>query len=303
MTATLVRALLLPAAALSLLSCGGNGGEPMNAMTAGQILGNFNNILKAMPRSGTVNLPMAGATLDSKVTTMAIDCETVTPNPIVDADGDDIAAEKTSKFDCTDSTVGGSKLTRIGSYTVKDEDDSVDFPEKGFSVDFAVTKFNSTNTSDSSETDNSYVGKWVYTGSGGSLKSTSEFDGHYRYYSPADSYDIDYDYNYTWSWTSTPTNAAAPWDAGSQDFSGSYSLSGKFMAEDGQGNHFQQNGTWVISYKSKDLKYDQAGGCTFYYRSGSIVINDGNSDYEIRYACNSADLYVNGEKSDIWTVQ
>lgn len=308
MTSKLIRVLLVPSAALSMLSCGGNGGEPLTATNAGFILGELNTIMKSLPRNGgTLNLPSNGISTAAKpsnpsIKTILSDCETVTPASPVDADGDGIAAIKTGTFDCNGQPgSGGNTYSRKGSYSVKDQDDSKAWPEAGVDITYNIDKFESETTSgDKFRT--SYKGNHSYASNGSTLTSSSDFTGTYYFSSPTYNFETDYTYVYTWSWSQTPDNFAAPWTTGKNEFSGTYSLSGKFHAEDASGNHYQHNGTWVIKYYGKNLKYNSACN-TAWFESGSMFMEDGNgSVFEFRYNCTSIDLYINGTKSDLFTV-
>lgn len=303
MTANFLRGLLIPIAALSMLSCGGNGGQPLNAGTAATVLSNLNTILAGLPRTNTaLSLPVTGATTMNSVKASATDCETVTPTTPVDADSDNIAAEKTATFDCSDFTSGTGTYTRKGTYTVKDGDDTVAGMLGGMSVTFNITDYKFTDTTSGEVSNGAYSGFWKYIGdSSGKLTSTSDFTGRNYFESPTYDFVTDYTYNYTWDWSMTPDSSATPFDSGAQNFSGTYSMSGKFSAEDASGNHYQHDGTWTVKYYSKNLTYKDTGTCTKFYNTGSIFVEDGNGTFEIRYNCTTAELYVNGVKSDWWT--
>lgn len=299
----ITRLCLILSMPFALSQCGGQGGQPLSATSAATVLGNLNTVLGQLPRSTAApTLPMTGASLAaSSVRGFApTSCETVAPTTPVDMDSDQIALSKVSTFNCTSFTSGTDSLTRKGSYTVKDLDDTVFGIPGGLRVDFDVTKYGRIDTTNGDIYDNSYVGFWQYQQSGNTMVSTAEFNGHTFYTNSAQDYENDYDYTYTWNWTHTPDNIGAPFSTGSQDFSGSYKLDGRFMIDNASSGHTKVEGTWYVEYSTKDLKFDTV--CTKWYRSGSIFIDDGSGgSFEIRYACATAELYHNGVKSDWWT--
>jgi hypothetical protein len=308
MKMNLLKLSFVAVTAAGLASCGGNGGQPLTTTSIPIVMGQFKSqLLGKLPTSNTVNptsfLPVSGASTNSNASIKAADCETSTPNPVTDADHDDIALLKTSTFNCSDFTSGTNTYSRKGSYTVKDLDDTTAGVLGGMQVDFALERYDYKDNASGEEYHGSYNGFWKYTSDGGgTLNSTSEFRGTFYFSSPNLSFAPDYEYAYTWNWTQTPTNPASghEWDAGSTSLSGTWSMSGTFVFEDHSGNHEKMTGTYEIKYYSKDLKYDTT--CTSWWRSGSYFVDDYNGNIiEVRYACSTAELYVNGVKSDIWT--
>lgn len=287
---------------VGLTSCGGNGGQPLTGQSVSVVLGALTTALQNLPRSNSApTLPISGATTAAThgPIAAATDCETVSPTTPVDADADSIALTKTGTFDCTDRTIGTSSWTRKGSYTVTDQDDTVAGIAGGVRVDFAITNYSYESLTDGSTTSAAYSGFWQHRMNGSSYTSTADFSGHTGSTSTSYRYVTDYDFNYTWDWTQTADNSAAPFTTGGQQFEGTYRLSGMFVHED-DGVHSQGQGTFVLEYYTQNLRYDSA--CTKWYKSGSIFVDDfGGNVYEIRYACSSASLYVNGKASDLWT--
>lgn len=282
----------------ALLSCGGVPAQPMDATTGPFVLGNFGTSLNNLPTSNTVPaLPINGVTTSSIGLKAVSSCETVTPASTVDADNDGIAAYKKYTYDCTDVIDSGNSYTRKGSVEIKDMDESKAGMMGGLRVDFSVPVFKSTDLSTGNPYEYTYSGYWDYKNSGGALVSDSEYSGSTKYKS--NNFENDYKHTSTWKYKLTPASSATPWDAGSLEIEGSFQLSGKFVYEDGQGNHSQREGGWLITYKTKDLTYGT--GCTKFYKSGSFVIEDSANKIEIVYNCNSAKLYVNGSESDWWT--
>ncbi len=233
------------------------------------------------------------------VGTLAVTCETVTPTTPVDADGDGIAKTKTSTFDCSSTAGPDGTYTRKGSYTIADLDDTVSGMLGGMRADFNLTNFEYTSTAgDLSK--GSHVGYWLFKSDGaGGMTSTSKYSGStYSKYTNYSDYD-DYTFGYDWSWALKPDNTSAPFETGTQTFTGNFTMSGKFTLEE-DGERSQQTGSFSVTYKSVDLKYDR--NCAKYYKSGSIVVDDYNGQsIEVRYACSTAELYVNKVKSDWWT--
>lgn len=287
----------------ALARCGGSGGQPLASKNVSTVLGQLNTQLGRLPKSNTaVTLPMSGATTSATSARgflATTTCESVSPATPVDADADSIALTKTSTFNCTDFTSGGNKYTRVGSYKVQDKNDALAGMVGGIRVEFDLSKYNYTDLSSNAVSSGSYSGYWEYEQNGGKLISTSDFSGHNGYSSPTSTVETDYDYTYSWDWVMTPDNSGAPFTTGQQDFEGKFTMSGKFDLEDSHGAHSQGNGTFQIKYYSSNLRYDS--GCTKWYKSGSIVIDDYNgSTFEIRYSCSTAKLYVNGKASDLW---
>ncbi|MGE3759807.1 MAG: hypothetical protein AB7H97_18720 [Pseudobdellovibrionaceae bacterium] len=286
-------------------SCGGNGGQPLTTTSIPTLLSNLNtSVLSKIPTSNTFSassLPVSGATLNSGANIKATDCETSTPASTTDADSDGIALTKTSTFNCTDQTVGTYKYTRQGTYTITDLDDTTAGLLGGIQVDYELGKYNYTDLTNNTLLNNSYEGTWNFKkNTSGGVSSTSSFEGSTRGTYTGLSFAVEYDYGYTWEWSMVPTNSAAPWDAGTMTFAGTYSMSGTFSHESASGVHSAYTGTFVVKQTSKDLIYDTT--CTKYIRSGSVYIDDYNSNVlEIRYACSTAKLYVNGVESDLYT--
>lgn len=310
MRKNILRVGLVSLFAAGLASCGGEEAQPLTASNAGTVLGQFSQqVLGKLPTGNdgsTVSLPFAGATVAAKpggVATMATDCETVSPAVTVDADSDHIAATKTSTFDCTDMASGGSTYTRKGSYTVKDSDETVAGLAGGMRTDFDLTSYNSVDSS-GNKSEASHKGFWEYKANGtNAFTSTSEYTGHVKYVPTSGDYNYDYDFGYTWSYSMQPAGAGDPWTTqNNQSFRGDLNMNGTFTKEDANGNHTQFTGAFRISYYSKNLVYDNSCTHSPKYSSGSIFIEDSNgTSIEIRYLCSSAELYVNGVKSDWWT--
>jgi|GEM_PF-2331878 len=291
-----------------LVSCGGEPAQPLNATSTPQLMANLVSVLGQIPKSGaTVPAGPTGTsiTLQSKpgnVAAMAIDCETVNPTTPVDADNDHIALTKTGTFDCTDLATGSGTYSRKGTYKVTDKDDTVAGIVGGMRVDYNLTNYKTVST-DGSISNGSHVGYWDYKGDGsGGFVSTADYSGSNYNKGATDSYETDYTFKYTWNYAMKPDDPNNSWVAGSLSFKGDYSMSGKFISEDHAGTHTPVTGDWKMSYYSKNLKYDSTNCSQWFYKSGSLIIDDQNGNVmEIRYNCTSADFYVNGVKSDWYT--
>lgn len=296
--------IILAAMSLTgLTSCGGSGAQPLTGQAVGVVLGALNTVLGNLPRSNSAPaLPITGATTAALrgPVAAATDCETVAPATPVDADGDGIALSKVGTFNCTNTTVGTSRWTRQGSYEVSDLNDAVAGIAGGVRVEYNITNYNYEDLTTGSTYASSFNGFWNHLLNGSVWESTADVSGHSGSTSTTYRFVTDYDFRYTWDWSQTPDNSGAPFTTGSQRFQGTYRLSGMFVHESAGGNHSQGQGTFELEYYSRNLRYDSA--CAKWYTSGSIFVEDvtGNS-FEIRYACSSASLYVNGRASDLWT--
>lgn len=291
--------LLTGAAILAATGCGGISGEPLTAVSMVKVIGELTTAMRNMPTSNTAPaLPVAGVTLSSNVSTMATECETISPAVIVDKDEDQIAASKVSTFDCTNQVAGNFQNTRKGTITIKDLDETKKGVEGGYRVDFAISQYDNKDLTNGQEYKYSYNGFWLSKTEGNTLISTADFTGLNNYSNNLGS--NNYTYNYTWDWRMTPTNSAQFWDAGTLSVSGSFSLSGDYIGEDG-GAHVQKSGTFVVKYYSKDLKYSNACGGNF-YQSGSFFVDDSyGTVIEVRYDCgNPVKYYVNGKESSLF---
>ncbi|MCB9026738.1 MAG: hypothetical protein H6625_10500 [Bdellovibrionaceae bacterium] len=284
----------------SSTGCVGGGGEPLTEETAGTIItGLASNALSIIPTSGNAPaLPIAGITTSSnKFSTKALACETITPTILLDADGDGIAAIKNYSFDCTNESSGDSSITRKGTISITDKDDSVANLAGGLRYEFAITKFRSEDTL-GNISDNTYSGFWDFVFAAGKLTSTSEFNGSYFFESPNNNYLNDYNFAYTWDYSLIADDSNNPFTTGSVEFSGTYTMEGKFIVEVNN-QHKNYEGSWQVSYYSENLIYNST--CSRWYNTGSIKISDGSgSIYELRYSCNSAKFYVDGKESNLY---
>jgi len=285
-----------------LTSCGGSGAQPLSGQAVGTVLGALNTVLGNLPRSNSApTLPITGASTAamSGPTAAATDCETVAPAVPVDADADGIALTKVGTFDCTNTTVGTNVWTRKGSFEVTDLDDTVAGIAGGLRVDYNITAYSYEDLTSGSKYVASYDGFWESMLDGSTWQSVADVTGRSGYTSTTYNYITDYTFQYTWEWTQTPDNSGAPFTMGAQQFSGTYRLSGKFMNESHSGAKSQGEGTFELEYYSQNLRYDSA--CSKWYTSGSIFIEDFSGNvFEVRYACASAQLYINGVASDTW---
>lgn len=278
-----------------VVSCGGRPAEPINSQTASLVWGSLNgNALGAIPVSNSVPSSPVGGVTTSALSMLASDCSTVTPNPLVDADGDSIAKTKKYTFSCENYNSGGTVYTRKGTIEIADQDETVSGMYGGIRVDYDIPVFISEESGN--KYSNSYKGFWDYKKRGDSLVSSSDFTGTVKYKS--NSYNNDYTYHYTFDYKMTPHNPLSPWSDATINFEGSFELYGNFALESNNGNLSQYSGSWVVNYKGKDLKLKS--GCAKTYDSGSIIIVDGSNSIEIKYSCNTAKLYVNGQESNWW---
>lgn len=295
---TLVFSSLVLGNALLQGCAGGNGGEPVaNAGIAGVVLGQMAATFQNLPSSNSnsvPSLPVTGVTTSS-VRQRITGCETITPDVIVDADDDDIAAEKKYTFDCNGTIDGDSSYTRKGTLLIKDMDEAVAGLIGGIRVDYDLPVFESTTVADGNSFKYSHSGFWEFQKKGDSLVSTSDYTGMTKYQSGG--FDKDYTFHYTWDYAVTPTNPteATFWTAGKVEFSGEFEMTGKIVIEV-DGKHTPYEGKWVIKYYTEDLNYDST--CSKWYKSGSIVMDDSTNKFEYKYNCNTFEFYHNGVKSD-----
>ena len=290
--------------ATGLASCGGESGQPLTAGNANGVLTQLNTVLRQLPRTDSLPaLPTGLSAGTASVGSAALACEKIEPNVREDVDQDGIAKTKKVTFDCSNEVSGGTSYTRKGDYEVTDLDDTVKGILGGMHVVFNLSSFGSKET-DGSVGDGSHLGFWKYKGNGsGGMTSTSDYAGRYYYKGSQANYEYDYKFAYTWDFTMTPDSSAQPWVSGKHNFTGTYSMDGKFMQEGAGNTSVQVKGTWLLKFTSKDLKY-KASCSPFYYESGSVMIDDSSGGtIEIRYACATAKLYVNGVESDWWTPQ
>jgi hypothetical protein len=288
---------ILSFACLTMLSCGGDGRKPLDATSASLVLAQFKTQMGGIPTSNMAPTTVSGLTgvSASALSTKAFSCYTVTPDPSTDADGDGIAAEKTYTMDCTDEPSGGATFTQKGSIVYKDLDETVAGVFGGMRMDFNMPTFKITSgTGDSFNY--SHIGFWEYKNDGGVLKSDSEYEGGIS--GAYHGFTMDYKYTQKWTYTMTPENSASPFTKGAMNMKGSFGMSGDFVIEDTGGAKQPYNGTWVISYTTKDLLYDNT--CSQWYKSGSFFISDSMNTMELRYSCTTSKLYVNGVESDWW---
>lgn len=287
------------AVSLGLISCGGPSGEPLTSQNIGLVMGNFATVMQSMPTSNNVpSIPIAGVTTLS-VGPLAAGCETISPTPLVDLDGDQIAAKKVSTFNCTSQIDGTSSVTRIGTITITDKDETKKGLLGGVRIDFAVPTFDSVEVATGKEYKYSYQGYWDYSANGTGFASKFDFTGYTKYAS--DTFKNDYTYQYVGEMTVTPSSGTLAWGTSDVNFQfkGTFSLFGDFAAE--QNNiRSQKTGSFVVNYYSKDMIY-ASSGCSKAWRSGSYFLEDSQGTLlEIRYECNSAQLYVNGQASDLF---
>lgn len=291
----LTKAILVLTALLVLGSCGGNGGQPLDATSGPLVLAGLTTALNNLPKSNTVpSLPVGGIST-SAVRAMATACEQVAPAVPVDSDADGIAKIKTYTFDCTDSVSGESSFSRKGSVEIQDLDETVAGMIGGIRVDFALEKFDYTDLTTNRSFGFSYNGFWNYLKQGSALVSSSEFKGTVGYETAASTKN-NFSFEYTWDWVMTPDNESTPWTTGKTEFKGTYKMDGQFAIEDSGGHHKQHEGTWVIDYYSKDMTYDST--CAKWYKSGTLNLSDGANKISIEFSCSTAKLYVNGVESD-----
>ena len=280
---------------LSLHGCGG-GGVPLTNAAAVTVLSNLNTALSFVPQSNTVpTLPVSGG----GISTSAVDitpsslatCQTVTPDPTIDADADNIAEEKNYNFNCIGETDGTSTVTRKGTMSIFDLDENTPGLLGGLKVIYDIDTFNTENA-DSTKYENSYNGEWIYRMDGSRFVFNSDFTGRYSFDSPANDYEIDYIFKYVFDYSLLPNDQSNIFNGGEVEFSGEYSFEGKFLEEE---SHKSIEGRYVIQIYSQELMYNST--CSKFYQSGSIFIDDNNGNiFEFRYSCTSAKVYRNGQE-------
>ncbi|MBL7544190.1 MAG: hypothetical protein JNL11_10250 [Bdellovibrionaceae bacterium] len=284
---------------MSMLSCGGDGRKPLDTQSGSLVLSQFKTQMAGIPTSNTTPT-MVGASMGlggvsmSSFGAKAMSCQTLTPNPTKDADQDGIAAEIVNTYDCTDTASGGSTYTMKGTVKFVDLDETVKGVYGGMRGEFNIPTI--TVTSGGFSFNYSHVGFWEYKNVDGALKSTSEYTGGMA--AEEHGMKLDYKYSQKWAYTMTPADKSKPFDAGTLDMTGSFSMTGDFVIEDSSGKHQPYNGTWVISYNTKDLTYDRT--CSQHYKTGSFIMSDSMNTMELKYECTKATLYVNGVESDWW---
>lgn len=301
----LLMGVSLAGLALNTSCIGGGGAQPLDANTAGTVIGNaVTNVLNKLPTSANApTLPdgLTGVTISSSnIKPLAAECETVTPATPIDGDSDDIPLEKNYVFDCTDLTVGESTFSRKGSLTISDKDDTIAGMLGGLRVDFDIEKFAFT-TADGSEGNFTFTGFWDYILNSTSLVSESEFTGEVKFSSPAYEFKTDFEYGYNWDYTMTPDTASAVafFTSGSVSFEAEYMMNGEFYVEVNN-EHQSYSGGWKITMTTENLKY--LNSCSKWYSSGKIKIQDGSANlYELEFDCTTAKFYVNGVESDWYT--
>lgn len=283
---------------LSVLSCGGDGRKPLDSTSSNLVLTQLKTQFAAIPKSNTTPTMVSGLTgiSTSALSTKAVSCYSINPDPATDADGDGIAAIKTYTIDCANESMGGLTVTQKGTISYRDLDESVRGVYGGMRGDFSMPLFKMVDPVTGSTFNYTHSGFWEYKNVAGKLVSTSEYTGGFS--GEAHSYKMDYSFTQKWNYTMTPDDLAQPFTKGKMEMSGSFGMKGDFIIEV-DNKHQPYNGTWVIDFATKDLIYDSA--CSQWYKSGSIVISDSANKLEIVYSCTSSKLYVNGAESNWWT--
>lgn len=283
---------------MGLLSCGGDGRKPLDSTSANLVLSQLKNQLGSIPRTNTPPTMIGGLTgvTTSAVTTQAASCYTVTPNPAVDADNDGIAATKTYTMDCTNETSGGTTFTQKGTVVYQDLDETVKGIYGGMRGDFSMPLFKITDATTGYTFNYTHSGFWEYKNVAGKLVSSSEYTGGLK--GEEHAFKLDYSFTQKWNYTMTPDDAANPFSKGKMEMSGSFGMKGDFVIE-ANSKHEPYNGSWLVSFTTKDLVYDSS--CSQWYRSGSYVISDSANKLEVVYSCTTSKLYVNEAESNWWT--
>lgn len=187
-------------------------------------------------------------------------CSTVTPNPVVDNDGDGIPASETTTYNCSQATDG---YDASGSISIQDHNDSLKtsgWEEHINSVSLSMSGFSMTADGDlvlvTTSTPYTLDANYTFSYSSGSASGSMTIDVHPRY---------------------TPANLSAPFAAGSFVLNGSISFS--------DGTH-----TYSLHRTSNNLTYDSAK-CQDTFTGGTVTYKDGaGNSLEITYSYSSSTM-------------
>lgn len=294
---------LLALVSAVLASCGGGGLAPTS--TSGTVSAaaanhpsmktNLNQLVTQL--SANVQNPAAGLGSIGGVTASAIainpleadpfdSCTTITPSTLVDEDGDDIAVNKTYKYNCNGIDIGeGRPVSKKGTVTFQDLDDSVKTDNGGgynfvFDLDFfSPNAWTSTNK-----------GFYKLEKSGAKLTYTSQYFSSFT--ETHSGQDLEGGLSSNFTYVVAGTDAANPWRKGTSSTSGFYRLIVK--GDDGDGNILD----WDFTFKiDSAVEYENTAdsGCTQYYKSGYLTFTDAsNNKLRYDYTCNSVTFSFNG---------
>jgi len=194
-------------------------------------------------------------------------CSTISPNPLVDGDGDNIPLEKRVFFTCNDASLPGHTglyFDLTGNAHIVDKDDSKS--GGGYRYEYNNIVGGSHNSDNTNNESYSYNGLWELTGDATSWSYNSNFQGSS---SSVDTRAGTYSSTYgsTWAHTLIADDASDPGKSGSITMNGYYGYSVSNSADP------SQDASFVLGIKSTDLKYKR-DSCGTYYESGSYELTD-----------------------------
>jgi len=299
------RLILIALASASALlgGCGGAKRGSMTTATAVNAMGSLATILGQIPKGSTAaslpsSLTSGGVSLASvkpQAASVYDACTTIT-SPVVDADADGIPKYKGYTFNCSGITDGTSKVTHKGTLEIVDYDDALKGEKGGFKYNFNVTDW-TTVAASGDRTSLAYKGYWEEKNTASSITYKSAFTT-VEYVTSGGKPTNNLTMTDSFNVTITPTDMANPWDSGAQKFTGTFTFSGTFQAENVAGHMIDVSGDFTVEFRSQGLIYDKS--CTKFYRSGKTIIEDGGGNMvQFIYSCSTAKAYLNGTELKI----
>ncbi len=283
----------LGVAILAATGCGGNGGpltaaggslnsNQLQSAEIGQRFTDLLNNLKPNANPSVRSFPTGVGFVESPYDS----CRTQSPGPTIDNDGDGIPVLLETKYSC--SGVSGDEgfySDLIGTYRVRDFDDSLTYARGGYRYDYDL-HYISTNRS-THFFDFSFLGYYSAETTRNSLRMASDFQSSVE--GEDNGVKMKFTYQTTFSATYHPADMATPYAAGTLNMEGFFKLEG--MLSDNL-----PDAKVVFKFVGKDLVYEYPG-CTQYYKSGTIAFSDGaNNQLVYTFNCNTAPIITfNGE--------
>lgn len=287
-----MKRIVLGFAALSLLgSCGGDGTYYTEAVgvvsrdVAVAQKSTIQNALKLNFQSATSETPTGLGRRETGLDT----CDTISPETPVDADSDGVSATKTVTWACNNVADSGYTLSRNGTYTETDQDDTKAYG--GWKFEYAIEGSHQSGRSNSESY--KYNGHHTFNKEGDtSWKYTSNFQGESENTSSR-AYTAKSKYGSNWNTTVTTDDTASPPTGGSVTFSGFYGHSTETTGTPPDGHYLPHN--YVLSVTSEGLKF-QSASCTNFYKEGSITLTDtAGNVIKYTYTCTAVTVTFNGE--------
>ncbi len=263
----------------SISACGGSGGPLTQSggsinstqLVTAQVGNQFSTLLSNLQPNVTpnVNLP-TGVGFNEEEEGPYSTCVTKSPETPVDADADGIPVQQDFTYDCRDiAGDGGGMSSVIGSYAVRDLDDTKDWAQGGYSYNFDLASAYQFGTTHDFKT--TYSGFWkaesTATTMGMESNFTSEVIGKEHGLS------INFAYQSTHKSVYTPVDMANPYLAGALSIDGFFRLEGELST----GTTSVPALKVVFKMKSENLVYEYPG-CTHYFKSGSLAFEDGSGN-------------------------